>query len=237
MSLKSIITLVASGLAVYFYKKDLDEKYAAQQEQFEKERQYYLDEIAKAENKANPNGNADQAPLAITGTVRFGGLTLNQLEVWLNIKNYSSNSVEIGDIRSELYVGGIYSGFVKPSNIGRWVIPANGTKRIRLYARGDVAFPDGEYKNVKRALCALAGIDKIKDGTIISVSKVPAELDIDYLWYWPGGHDECHHFDVPCDFEYKFAGWTVGGYEGYNAGRKNQQEKNPSEWTKYDEQD
>ena len=37
--------------------------------------------------------------------------------------------------------------------------------------------------------------------------------------------------------ENKFAGWTVGGYEGYNAGRKDQQEKNPSEWTKYDEQD
>lgn len=237
MSLKSIIALVAGGLAVYYYKKDFEEQYAALQKENQENNQYFLDEMAKLQNKINPNGNSDQAPLAITGTVRFGGLTLNQLEVWLNIKNYSNISVEIGDIRSELYVGGIYSGFVKPSNIGRWVIPANSTKRIRLYARGDMAFPDGEYKNVKRALCALAGIDRIKDGTIISVSKVPAELDIDYLWYWPGGYVECHHFDVPCDFEYKFAGWTVGGYEGYNAGRKNQQEKNPSEWTKYDEQD
>lgn len=237
MSLKGIITLVASGLAVYYYKKQVDEEYQAKLQELEDERQYYLDEIAKAESKANPNGSADQAPLAITGSVRFGGLTLNQLEVWLNIKNYSNNSVEIGDIRSELYVGGIYSGFVKPSNIGRWVIPANSTKRIRLYARGDVAFPNGEYKNVKRALCALAGIDKIKDATIISVDKVPAELDMDYLWYWSGGQEECSAFDVPCDFEYKFAGWTVGGYEGYNAGREKQQDANPSYWEKYDEQD
>ena len=121
MSLKSIITLVASGLAIYYYKKQVDEEYQAKLQELEDERQYYLDEIAKAESKANPNGSADQAPLAITGSVRFGGLTLNQLEVWLNVKNYSNNSVEIGDIRSELYVGGIYSGFVKPSNIGRWV--------------------------------------------------------------------------------------------------------------------
>lgn len=229
--------MVVSGLAVYFYKKQVDEEYQAKLQELEDERQYYLDEIAKAESKANPNGSVDHAPLAITGSVRFGGLTLNQLEVWLNIKNYSNNSVEIGDIRSELYVGGIYSGFVKPSNIGRWVIPANSTKRIRLYARGDVAFPNGEYKNVKRALCALAGIDKIKDGTIISVDKVPAELDMDYLWYWSGGQEECSAFDVPCDFEYKFAGWTVGGYEGYNAGREKQQDANPSYWEKYDEQD
>lgn len=237
MSLKSIITLVASGLAIYFYKKDFEEQYKALQKKNQENNQYFLDEMAKLQNKINPNGSADQAPLAITGTVRFGGLTLNQLEVWLNIKNYSNNSVEIGDIRSELYVGGIYSGFVKPSNIGRWVIPANSTKRIRLYARGDVAFPDGEYKNVKRALCQLAGIDRIKDGTIISVSKAPAELFIDYLWYWSGGQEECTAFDVPCDFEYKFAGWTVGGYEGYNAGNKKQQERNPSYWTKYDDKD
>lgn len=237
MSVKSFISLLAGGVALYFYKQKIDDEYQRKQQELEDERQYYLDEIAKAESKANPNGTADQAPLAITGTVRFGGLTLNQLEVWLNIKNYGSNSVEIGDIRSELYVGGIYSGFVKPSNIGRWIIPANTTKRIRLYARGDVAFPNGEYKNVKRALCQLAGIDRIKDGTAISVNKVPAELDIDYLWYWSGGQEECTAFDVPCDFEYKFAGWTVGGYEGYNAGDQKQQERNPSYWTKYDDKD
>lgn len=237
MSLRNIITLVASGLAVYFYKKQADAAIQDQKKAFEDERQYYLDQIAETENKYNPNGNANQAPLSISGTVRFGGLTLNQLEVWLNIKNDSGSSVEIGDIRSELYVGGIYSGFVKPSNIGRWVIPANSTKRIRLYARGDVAFPGGEYNNVKRALCALAGIDKIRDNTFIALSKKPAELDIDYLWYWAGGSEECHVFDVPCEFEYKFAGWTVGGYEGYNAGRKNQQEMNPSYWEQYDKQD
>lgn len=236
MSIKSFIGLIASGVAVYFYKQQLDADYAEKQKQFEEERQYFLDELAKSESKVNPNGNADHAPLAITGTVRFGGLTLNQLEVWLNVKNYSDHAVEIGDIRSRLWVGNIRSERVMPSNTGAWYIPANSTVRIRLYARGDIAYPNGDHKNVKRNLCYLAGISKIKDNTTISLSKKPALLDLQYLWYWSGGQEECVAYDVPCDFEYRFAGWTVGGYEGYNAGVENQQKKNPSYWQKYDEQ-
>lgn len=236
MSIKGFIGLIASGVAVYFYKQQLDADYAEKQKQFEEERQYFLDELAKSEAKVNPNGSADHAPIAITGTVRFGGLTLNQLEVWLNIKNYSNHQVEIGDIRSRLWVGNMRSERVMPSNNGNLYIPAGKTVRIRLYARGDVAYPNGDHKNVKSNLCRIAGISRIKAGTTIKASLAPAQLDLQYLYYWAGGQEECVAFDVPCDFEYKFAGWTVGSYEGYNAGVENQQKKNPSYWEKYDEQ-
>ena len=71
MSLKSIIALVAGGLAVYYYKKGFEEQYEALQKKNQENNQYFLDEMAKLQNKINPNGSADQAPLAITGTVRF----------------------------------------------------------------------------------------------------------------------------------------------------------------------
>lgn len=229
MDIKSIIGLVASGLAVWWYKQDLEAEYQSKLDELAEDRQYYLDEMAELEAKVNPNGSAHQAPLAITGTVRFGGLTLNQLEVELSVKNYSDHNVEIGDIQSRLWVGNIRSERVIPSNNGNWIIPAGKTVRIRLYARGDVAYPN-EYKSVKENLCRLAGISKIKDKTTISLSHEPAFLDIQYLWLSSVADEECFVFDVPCDFEYKFAGWTVGGYAGYNAGNKNQQKKNPSHW-------
>lgn len=234
MNIKSLIGLLVSGVAVYFYKQQLEAEYLEKQEEAEEYRRSLLDQISELEDKINPNGNASTSPLTIVGSVCFGGLTLNQLEVWLDVRNNSDNDVEIGDIRSRLWVGWLRSERVMPSNNSMWIIPARKTVRIRLYARGDVAYPNGDHKNVKRNLCALGGVSRIKDGTIISVDKEPAELDISYLWYWKGGQDECHVFDVPCDFEYKFAGWTVGGYEGYNAGSENQQSKNPSYWTKYD---
>lgn len=236
MSLKSVISLIATGAAVWFYKQSLEAEYKEKEAQLQKDREYFLDELAEAESKINPNGNSNEAPLAITGTVRFGGLTLNQLEVWLHIKNYSSNEVEIGDIRSNLWVGWKRSERVKPSNGGVWKIPAGKTLKIRLYARGDIAYPNGDHKEVKRNLCSIAGISKIKDNTVISIDKLPAELDLQYLWYWKGGYEECVVFDVPCDFEYRYAGWTVGGYDGYNAGREKQQDRNPSYWEKYDTQ-
>lgn len=235
MSIKNIIGLLAGGLAVYWYKQELDAEYQELRKQAEDLNNVLLDELAEAKAKVNPNGSADQAPLVMTGTVRFGGLTLNQLEVWLNIKNYSDHKVEIGDIQSRLWVGNTRSERVIPSNNGNWVIPAGGTIRVRLYARGDVAYPNGDHKQVKNNLCRIAGISKIKDGAIISLKKEPALLDLQYLWNWSGGETECFVYDVPCDFEYRFAGWTVGGYEGYNAGNENQQKRNPSYWANTDE--
>lgn len=238
VKLKSAIlvtSLVAGGAAMFAYKKKLDAEMEAREQQLNKERQEYLDEISKLEDKIDPNINAYQAPLTFTCTARFGGLTLNQLEVWLNIKNNSDQKVEIGDIRSTIAVGGYISSRVAPANIARFIIPAKSSVRVRLYARGDVAFPK-DYNKVRRALAPLCGSSgtKIPNGTNIPASKEPVLMDIDYMWYGVGFEDECHVYDVPGDFDYKFATWTVGSWTGYNAYNENQQKKNPSHWTQYD---
>lgn len=236
LSANSILTLGFLAAGVFFYRKKKQETEAVQAERdahIEAERQEFLNEISRLQDVINPNGS-DGAPLTFTCTARFGGLTLNQLEVWLNIKNNSDLPIEIGDIRSTIVVGGYLSERVFPANISRFIVPANSTSRIRLYARGDVAFPNN-YKLVKRALCTLAGLTKIKDDTNIPASKMPVMMDIDYLWFVKGNSEEQHVYDVPGDFDYKFAGWTVGSYQGYNAGRENQQKANPSYWEKYDE--
>lgn len=225
----------AVGVSVYRKKREEWEKEEQlREEQRNAEREAFLNEISKLQDVINPNGGDSGAPLTFTCTARFGGLTLNQLEIWLNIKNNSNLPIEIGDIRSTIMVGGYLSDRVLPANISRFVVPANSTSRIRLYARGDVAFPNN-YKLVKRALCTLAGLTRIKDNTNIPASKMPVMMDIDYLWFVKGNSEEQHVYDVPGDFEYKFAGWTVGSYQGYNAGRENQQKANPSYWEKYDE--
>lgn len=229
-----VFGLIASAL--YSKKQDQEDKEDLDREsRMDKERAAFLDEISRLETELNPNGNVNQAPLTFTCTARFGGLTLNQLEVWLNIKNNSNQNVEIGDIRSTITVGGYVSSRVAPANLQHFIIPAKSSVRVRLYARGDVAFPKN-YNNVRRALAPLCGSSgtKIPNGTDIPASKEPVLMDIDYIWYGVAFEDKCHVFDVPGDFEYKFATWTVGSWIGYNAYNESQQKKNPSKWTQYD---
>lgn len=239
MSLSSLIGYAAAGLAIYFYKKSADEQAGRDQDKID--HQAYintlLDDISDLQDIVNPNKNADGAPITVTALAVMGGLTLNQLEIWLNIRNDSTYDIEIGDMRANLFVGGIRSERVKPSNVSHYIIPAGKTVRVRFYARGNEAFP-GNYLEVRRVLaemCRSTGT-KIPSNTVIPVTERPVELDLDYLWFVKGEKKECHLFDIPGAFEYKYAGWTVGGFEGYNAGRKNQQKLNPSYWEKYDGQ-
>lgn len=234
-----IVTLFALGAAVYFYKKssDIAAEYndsVADSEEYINE---LLDEIEDLEDKIDPNTNEHSAPLVMTCTVNMGGLTLNQLEIWLNIRNTSESNVEIGDIRSRLFIGNIRSERVIPSNNSRYIIPAGKTVRVRLYARGDVAYPNN-YNEVRRLLAPLCGSTgiKIPNNTTILAAELPVKMDLQYLWYWKGGEEECFVYDVIGDFVYHNSVWTVGSYEGYNAGKENQQKANPSYWTKYDVQ-
>lgn len=237
MSLFSKLIIAAGAVGFYLYKKDVDERIRKQEEDQQKILADMLDKVQEAEDKVNPNGSANQAPITMSATVKMGGITLNQLEVWLNIRNNSNAPVEIGDFRSRIFVGGVRSERVMPSNISHFIIPANKIVRVRLYARGDVAYPNN-YNEVRRLLAPLCGSSgiSIPNYTTIPLEKSPVELDIQYLWYWKGGEEECVNYDVKGDFMYRFATWTVGSYEGYNAGNKNQQQRNPSYWEKYDEQ-
>lgn len=235
MKIRNIISLAAGAVALYFYKKSVDDTLAEKQ----LENQQYIDMLLEqlAETQAKYGVEDADNPVTMSCTVKMGGITLNQLEVWLNIRNNTDSTVEIGDIRGRLFIGGIRSERVIPSNISHYKINANSTIRVRLYARGDVAYPNN-YNEVRRALAPLCGSYgvKIPNGTVIGIEKLPVSLDLQYLWYWSGGEEECIDRDIPGEFVYKFASWTVGSTEGYNAGRENQQGKNPSYWTKYDKQ-
>lgn len=240
--MNNFIALIAAGFAFYFYsqkqkedhKKDLE---ASRKEQ-EAEREYYDEQIKELQNKIDPNGNIHQPPVSITGEVIMGGLTLNQLEINLIIANTSKDvNVELVDWRCEISVGGIVSQRVFPSNINGIIIPKNQKRVFKLYARGDEAFPGGLYKSVKESLLNIANIASWKKGLDIPFTSRPAELDIKVLWDVEGNREETQFFNVPCSFYWPYAGWTVGGYVGYNAGKKNQQKMNPSYWEIYDTHD
>lgn len=226
MNWKLAIGLIAGAAGLWYYKKQLDAEFEGKSKAFDEERQDYLDELAAKDKIINPNGSANQPPVSIVGSVTMGGYTLNQLEVNLDIKNNSSYEVILGDWRSVLTVGGVESTRVFPSNLLKVSIPANSTKSIRLYARGDMAFPR-VYDEVIRGL----GIDKLTRGLHISADKMPASLDVEVLWYWKGGKEEARIYNIPCSFDWPYAAWTPGAYEGYNAGREKQQKMNPSYWT------
>lgn len=234
MKIRNIISLAAGAIALYFYKKSVDNTLAEKQLESQQYIDMLLDQIEEMKDKYNTSD--DNAPVTMSCTVKMGGITLNQLEIWLNIRNNSSSMVEIGDFRGRLFVGGIRSERVIPGNISRYKIPANSTIRVRLYARGDVAYPN-DYNEVRRMLTPLFGGSgiSIPNGTVIPLSKSPVYLDVQYLWYWSGGEEECFSY-IPGEFVYKYASWTVGSNAGYNAGRENQQDKNPSYWQKYDTQ-
>lgn len=235
--MKKIITLIATGLAAYFYKQSVD--LAKQNEQEKQDHEDYvdnlLDEIDELEGKVNPNGDATQAPVIFTAEMRQGGVTLNQTEIILNCTNVSSNQVEIGDFQSHLWLAGMKSYKCMPANIGSVKIPANTTVSFRMYADAGIVIQ--EYVNCKKALNKLAsGKDTsvMSAGTYIPLAKQPVLLNIQYLWYWKGGETECFVYDVPGSYRWKYAGWVHGVNAGYNAAKEKDQDKNPSYWTNTD---
>ena len=236
--LKTVIGLASGALGLHYYKLNLDAQFEEQRQALEKERQAYIDELAKKDKIINPNGDANTPPVTIVGAVHMGGLTLNMVEIELTIKNTSSIQVELEDWRCELSVGGIKSLVVIPSNIAGIIIPAGQTRTFRLYARGQMPFPRGLYNSVKDALEDMAIPPRpFKANFSLPASQKPAELDIAVLWNLEGETQEAYFYNVPCSFTYHYAGWTVGIWTGYNAGKEKQQAKNPSYWTKYDTHD
>lgn len=239
MELRDLITLVSGGLAVYFWQEKQGE--SAQKEEIIAENEDYieslLNDISVLEEKINPGGDAEKPPLTFSFHIKAGGLSLHQMEIYMNIRNYSKVPVEIGDFRMRLYIAGYKSETLIPSNNGSVVIPANTTSRVRLYAGDDSPYKSNYYE-VRRELNRRYGTPErgttLRMNTTILAADNPAEIDMQYLWYWNGGQQECNVFDMKGDFSYKYLGWTVGSFVGYNAGKKKDQEKNPSYWTKYD---
>lgn len=234
MSLSKIIGYASAALAVYFYKQSSDLENEIKSEK--KAHEDYVRELLAAnsalENKINPNLGSYQSPIIFSATMRSGGQMLEQNEITLNCTNPTDSIIEISDFQARIWLAGYMADLCIPANIASIKIPANKTVSFRLYARYGKMFRN--YVEVKRALNLLydgKNTSTMRAGTFIPLDKEPVLMNMQYLWVGKGFEDKCYVYDVPGSFRWKYAGWTVGAYVGYNAGDENQQKKNPSSWT------
>lgn len=237
MSLSKIIGLASAALAVYFYTKNEEssEQLVAAQKEHEKYVNQLLEENQKLEDIINPNNDVLQSPVVFSVSMRSGGQMLEQNEITLRCTNTSDNIVEIGDFQARVWVAGYMADMCVPANISRIKLNAGETKSIVLYGGYGRFFLD--YVDVKRALNILydgKNTSTMRKETFIPLSKAPVLMNMQYLWYWKGGEEECFVYDIPGSYRWKYAGWTCGK-TGYNAGNENQQKKNPSHWVDVDE--
>lgn len=234
MSLSEIIGYASAALAVYFYKQSSDLEKEIELEN--KAHEAYVRELLAAnsalENKIDPNLGSYQSPIIFSVTMRSGGQMLEQNEITLNCTNPTDSIVEISDFQARIWVAGYMADLCVPANILSIKIPAKKTVSFRLYARYGKMFRN--YIEVKRALNLLysgKAASTMKAGTFIPMENDPVLMNMQYLWVGKGFEDECFAYNIPGSFRWKYAGWTVGSYVGYNAGNENQQKTNPSYWT------
>ena len=237
MSLSKIIGLASAALAVYFYtkKEETTEQLTVEREEHEQYVDQLLEENEKLEDMINPNDNAHQSPVVFTVTMRSGGQMLEQNEIVLNCTNTSKSIVEIGDFQARIWIAGYMADMCIPANISRIKLRGGETKTFVLYGGYGRLFLD--YVDVKKALNVLydgKNTGTMRKETFIPLSKVPVLMNMQYLWYWKGGEEECFVYDIPGTYRWKFAGWTCGK-TGYNAGNENQQKRNPSHWVNTEE--
>lgn len=222
---KTIIGLLSGVIGLFFYKLGLDDDYKKKLKELESDKRYYLDLIDDLEGKVNPNSD-EQMPFTIVPYVNISGGDLENIDIVLRITNNSTSLQELGDFRSTLTVGGYLFELVMPSNNKRISIAAGRTVDFHLYNGDDDPFPDDTAYEIIKAL------DPLKVPKVFDIDKYAAIMDIDFLWFWKGGNEEKHLFDVPCHLT------MYGNFEmsdvGYNAGDEDDQEDNPSLWTKYD---
>ena len=235
-----ILALLAGGAYFLKYRNDRDKEWDDREKDFQKSNKDYLDIIDELEDIINPNNdNAKRLPVEISADMKLGGGWLNQIEITLHFKNVSQIPIELSDFRTMLVIGGYESLTVKPANTSTITIPPGRTFDFILYKEDDYTFI-GSHKEPYGVLSKMAGK---KDGTIptnfvFSPYLHAAELDMAFLWVWKGGQKECKVYNLPCKVTFMGDKWGVNyDWVGYNAGNKDQQQKNPSHWTQYDGDD
>lgn len=236
MNLKSIIGLLASGLAVYLYRKDLNGE-------LERERKDHLDyvnqllsEKERLEDKIDPNENASAPPVTITATMRVGGQMLEAKEIVLSITNNSDINLTLQDFQAHMWVCGYMADRCVPSNITSIRVPARKTVEFRMYAEYGQMFSN--YVDVKRALNKMydgKNSTFMRAGMFIPLEKAPVVMNLQFLWVGSGFEDECYVYDVPGSFRWKYAGWTEGKDAGYNAANTKSQYLDDTHWNNTDE--
>lgn len=233
MEFSKIISLIAAGVAVYFYKQSSELK--EQNEREKKAHEDYVNELLQEneelQDKIDPNVNSYQSPVIFTAAMCSGGQMLENNEITLYCTNPTDSIIELADFQARIWIAGYMANLCIPANLVNIRIPANKTVSFRLYAKYGQMFTN--YNDVKRALNVLydgKNQSTMRKETFIPLSKSPVVMNIQYLWVGRSFEDECYAYDVPGSYRWKFAGWTHGADAGYNAGKEREVEKNPSHW-------
>ena len=225
-----------SGLACAWFLKDKNADVVTDVEKKLEDKDQYIEQLLEEnrrfQEQIDPNNEENAAPCSFAYTLKVGGLGFQQMEIWLSVRNNSDVEVQIGDFRGDLSIAGYSCTGVIPSNLQKITIQPKQSIRFRYYAEHEYPFQRGVYKNVRRALNALIGKSgtTIKSNTTFEASLKPTKMNLEYLWYWKGGEEECRTYNIVGDLVYKYAGWAVGSHVGYDAADKHQQKKNPSHW-------
>lgn len=216
MNIKGIIGLLAGGLAIYWYKQELDAKY---REEMDNQREEYLEIIEDLEDKVNPGNEAgDRIPLGIKPLMNMGDTDLQEIDLQLVIENKSDIPIEIGDFRCFLYIGGYLADKLVPSNISRLYIAPKSKVNFILYRNDWHPFGSSALESA-----AFSG-------------KSNCYLDLSFLWYVADNKTEVIMSKLPISATYMGNKWNASTpYIGYNAAVVSEREDNESYWYKYDE--
>lgn len=233
MGFGKIISLVAAGVAVYFYKQssELKEQNEREKEAHEDYVNELLREKEELQDKIDPNANSYQSPVIFTASMRSGGQMLENNEITLHCTNPTDSTIELADFQARIWIAGYMADLCVPANLVSIKIPANKTVSFRLYAQYGQMFTN--YNDVKRALNIMydgKNQSKMRKETFIPLSDSPVVMNIQYLWVGSSFEDECRVYDVPGSYRWKYAGWVHGSDAGYNAGNEKQVKRNPSHW-------
>lgn len=216
MNIKGFIGLLAGGLAMYWYKQELDARY---RDELAKSQAEYLDVINELEDKVNPdNDDADRIPLSIKSFMNIGDTNLREIDLQLVIENKSDIPIEIGDFRCFLYIGGYLADKLVPSNVSKIYIAPRSKFNFILYRKNWKPFDSSALE-----LVAFHG-------------RSNSYIDLSFLWYVADGQTEIVKHKIPVSTTYMGDGWNaITPYIGYNAAVVSEREDNESYWYKYDE--
>lgn len=216
MNIKGFIGLLAGGLAIYWYKQELDARY---RDELAKSRAEYLDVINELEDKVNPdNDDADRIPLSIKPLMNIGDTDLQEIDLQLVLENKSDIPIEIGDFRCFLYIGGYLADKLVPSNVSKIYIAPRSKFNFILYRNDWKPFDSSSLESA------------------VFPNKTNCYIDLSFLWYVANDQIEIIKHKISVSATYMGDKWNASTpYIGYNAAVVREREDNESYWYKYDE--
>ena len=216
MNIKGIIGLLAGGLAIYWYKQELDARY---RKEWADQQNEYLDVIEDLEDRINPdNDAADRIPLIIKPLMNIGDTDLQEIDLQLVLENKSDVPIEIEDFRCFLYIGGYSADYLTPSNTSGIYIAPRSKVNFILYRNDWPPFSSSALESA-----AFYG-------------RSNCYIDLFFLWKVADYTEEVKKYKIPVSTTYMGDKWNASKpYIGFNANDNGDREDNKSYWYKFDE--